>query len=229
MSKEPIHADEASINTVSVQVKTVVIGNKQLTLSAFKQIHLEELFNKDGILNGKVWGHVNYLCESYEWHILWQKENMLRRSLVSNKEKDYEAEDKRMRLEDSWYEKTEKVAGELFDKKFKPCFSREYSGDYDRRKDFIFYRINVSGAERKIKFLLHRQRMWNAQTCTHYDSPVFETDDRPLSDVPQDIVNRLNTAYAAVLPLSQDYTETRKRLKDIYRQLKESEQLFIAV
>jgi hypothetical protein len=86
MERPPITTDEAAISTVAVQLKTVIIGKKQMTLSVFRQIKYEQILTDEGVLKGHLWGHVNYWKDrnyDREWlHVLWQKGNELRRSIT---------------------------------------------------------------------------------------------------------------------------------------------------
>lgn len=77
----------ATITTAAVEVKTLTISGKQVTLAVFRQLREEALIADDGALNGVPWGHVNYhpdRCgdQADHWHIVWQKGDQLRRSLV---------------------------------------------------------------------------------------------------------------------------------------------------
>lgn len=81
-----INVERAEINTATIQVKTLMVNARKLTLSVFRQIFEEDLVDQDRmIFNGVPWGMVNYywgdLNTSYQ-HIVWQKGNELRRSLV---------------------------------------------------------------------------------------------------------------------------------------------------
>lgn len=85
-----ITAQQAVIKTAAVEVKTLTISGKQVTLAVFRQLIEEPIINDDTIeLNGTPWGTVNYhfnYCDDYGQHIhvVWQKDNELRRSIVSN-------------------------------------------------------------------------------------------------------------------------------------------------
>lgn len=74
----------AQITTAAVEVKTLTISGKQVTLSVFRQLIHEDLVSEDGALNGLPWGHVNYhpwKCEgASHLHVVWQKGEELRRA-----------------------------------------------------------------------------------------------------------------------------------------------------
>jgi hypothetical protein len=79
----------ATINTAAVEVKTLTISGKQVTLAVFRQLREEQLIAKDGTLNGQPWGYVNYhpdKCDEADHrHYVWQRGDELLRSRVYNK------------------------------------------------------------------------------------------------------------------------------------------------
>ena len=90
----------AQITTAKVEIKTLTISGKQVTLAVFRQLIEEPVIADDGTLNGVPWGTVNYhpakTCraeehagerEHYDYlgshlHVVWQKGTGLRRSTV---------------------------------------------------------------------------------------------------------------------------------------------------
>lgn len=75
----------ASITTAAVELKTLTISGKQVTLAVFRQLREEPLIAEDGTLNGTPWGYVNYhpdkCSDSNEhWHVVWQHGDELLRS-----------------------------------------------------------------------------------------------------------------------------------------------------
>jgi hypothetical protein len=79
----------ATINTAAVEVKTLTISGKQVTLAVFRQLREEQLIAKDGTLNGQPWGYVNYhpdKCdEPGHRHYVWQRGDELLRCRVDSK------------------------------------------------------------------------------------------------------------------------------------------------
>lgn len=80
----------AEIKTAAVEIRTLTISGKQVTLAVFRQLREEPLVAKDGTLNGVPWGTVNYhpvpkQCEDVRdhWHVVWQKGSELLRSTVT--------------------------------------------------------------------------------------------------------------------------------------------------
>lgn len=88
----------ATITTAAVEVKTLTISGKQVTLAVFRQLREEPLIAVDGTLNGVPWGYVNYhpdKCDNdRHWHVVWQRGNELLRSRV-NKIPDFDPEEGR--------------------------------------------------------------------------------------------------------------------------------------
>ncbi|MEV4043150.1 hypothetical protein [Streptomyces sp. NPDC049744] len=80
----------ATITTAAVEVKTLTISGKQVTLAVFRQLKEEALIADDGTLNGDPWGVVNYhpdKCggdQREHWHVVWQNGNDLRRARVDH-------------------------------------------------------------------------------------------------------------------------------------------------
>lgn len=93
----------ASVTTMAIEVKTLMIGARQVTQGIFRQLSEEPLIAKDGTLNGIPWGRVNYCpggknCGVYNirsygggfedrfdtehMHIVWQQCANLYRSFV---------------------------------------------------------------------------------------------------------------------------------------------------
>lgn len=72
-------AQTATITTAAVEVKTLTVSGKQVTLAVFRQLREEPLIADDGTLNGVPWGYVNYhpdKCEGSHFahrHIVWQQ------------------------------------------------------------------------------------------------------------------------------------------------------------
>lgn len=80
----------AEIRTASVEIKTLTVSGKQVTLAVFRQLFQKPLLVSDGRLAGEPWGIVNYHPEPKEcsgflhWHVVWQEASELRRSVVVN-------------------------------------------------------------------------------------------------------------------------------------------------
>ena len=78
----------ASVTTMSVEVKALKIGARQVTQGIFRQLIEEPLIAEDGTLNGNPWGYVTWHPDKCDrdrehWHIVWQNGTELRRSTVA--------------------------------------------------------------------------------------------------------------------------------------------------
>lgn len=86
MTKQ-LTTQNATITTATVEVKTLTISGKQVTLAVFRQLREEPVISSDGTLNGEPWGVVNYhpdKCgDDYgHCHVVWQSGGELLRSRV---------------------------------------------------------------------------------------------------------------------------------------------------
>jgi chromosome segregation ATPase len=82
-----INIENAQIKTASVEIKTLTISGKQVTLSVFRQIEEESLIDDDTMkLNGIPWGLINYFWKTeyanHKIHVLWQNGKELRRDIL---------------------------------------------------------------------------------------------------------------------------------------------------
>lgn len=125
MTGRKLTAHNASVTTMTVEVKTLTIGTRQVTQGIFRQLIEEPLIAEDGSLNGVPWGHVSWHpdgkhCGYYSrrrsdgraeerprrdnghLHVVWQRRAALYRSLVYSAE----AEEQRFQygppLEGTW-------------------------------------------------------------------------------------------------------------------------------
>src|SRR5262245_40431082 len=80
---------EAKVKTLSVEVKALMIGTKQVTLAVFRQLLHEQVIDAaTGQFKGVPWGRVNYRwggCAGKgqdHLHVVWQKGDELRRACV---------------------------------------------------------------------------------------------------------------------------------------------------
>lgn len=83
-----ISVHEAQIRTASVEIKTLSVSGKQVTLALFRQLLREHLYDDETMsVNGVPWGTINYhpdKCgdEARHHHVVWQKGFELRRAHV---------------------------------------------------------------------------------------------------------------------------------------------------
>lgn len=86
----------AQIQTASVEIKTLTISGKQVTLAVFRQLREAALIADDGTFIGLPWGVVNYHPDktcgtAAHHHVVWQQGANLQRCAV-----------RRPRFEDLW-------------------------------------------------------------------------------------------------------------------------------
>ena len=80
-----ITVGSAAINTFTINVRVLQVGARQVTLSVFRQLPQEDLFDAETLtLRGRPWGCVNYKwgdCsqDQQHLHVVWQKDARLLR------------------------------------------------------------------------------------------------------------------------------------------------------
>lgn len=80
--------ETATITTAAIQIQTLTIGRKQVTLAVFRQLVEEPLLHPlDATITGNPWGRVNYHPDKCgdgpeHLHIVWQKGDELRRATI---------------------------------------------------------------------------------------------------------------------------------------------------
>lgn len=84
-----ITVEEALIKTATVEIKTLTVSGRQVTLAVFRQLQEESVIDYQLLrLNGIVWGKVNYHTpdctneQDRHIHLIWQSGTELRRSCV---------------------------------------------------------------------------------------------------------------------------------------------------
>ncbi|MFF2184596.1 hypothetical protein [Streptomyces sp. NPDC058155] len=85
--KKQLTTQNATITTAAVEVKTLTIRGKQVTLAVFRQLQETSMFKSDGTLLGEPWGVVNYHPDKCadapaHLHVVWQYGDELQRSAV---------------------------------------------------------------------------------------------------------------------------------------------------
>ncbi|MGW2964932.1 hypothetical protein ACWDGI_41695 [Streptomyces sp. NPDC001220] len=87
MAGKQLTTQNALITTASVEVRTLTISGKQVTLAVFRQLRQGTLISEDGTLNGELWGVVNYHPDkcadaAHHWHVVYQHGTDLFRAAV---------------------------------------------------------------------------------------------------------------------------------------------------
>jgi hypothetical protein len=84
-----LKAADAKITTVTVSLQAMIVGPKQVTMSVFRQLVEEPIFDWDAMaLKGVGWGWVNYKIEEKPdtaIHLVWQRGDTLRRCIVERR------------------------------------------------------------------------------------------------------------------------------------------------
>jgi len=72
----PLQLDTVAIETLSVAIRCMRVGRKQMTQSIFRQLPRETLVNGEGACLGTPWGFVNYFwdcgVDEEHLHAVWQ-------------------------------------------------------------------------------------------------------------------------------------------------------------
>ncbi len=95
---KPLTVQNVEVSTAAVEVKTIQVSRKQMTLSMFRQLIDERLIGDGQAFRGNPWGCVNYHheCGYRTWHqdwcddfrhgrhlhVVWQKGSDLRKATV---------------------------------------------------------------------------------------------------------------------------------------------------
>lgn len=87
MTTSPLTVETALITTAAIEIKTLTVRAKQVTLALFRQLEEKQLVGDDGTLAGTPWGRVNYHPDKCaddldHMHVVWQDGTELRRSQV---------------------------------------------------------------------------------------------------------------------------------------------------
>ncbi|WP_131784453.1 hypothetical protein [Protofrankia symbiont of Coriaria ruscifolia] len=86
--RRPLTAHSAQITTAAIEIKTLTVGGKQVTLAVFRQLYNEPLYDPlTWEAAGVPWCRVNYhpdKCagDREHEHIVWQKGDELRRTRI---------------------------------------------------------------------------------------------------------------------------------------------------
>jgi hypothetical protein len=122
-----IKVRDAHIKTAAVEIKSLTVSGKQVTMGVFRQLQVEDVIDPwEPQLEGVPWGTVNYFpkpCEPDHLHVVWQKGDELRRACVFPPPAKYILK----RLADGVLEERDAVG--LADSGFSPLFDLVHSDD----------------------------------------------------------------------------------------------------
>ena len=77
-----LSVQQAQINTAKVEIKTLTVNGKQVTMGLFRQLLQSDWLDYEGKECGQAWGTVNYFfapCVMDHLHVVWQSGESLRR------------------------------------------------------------------------------------------------------------------------------------------------------
>ncbi len=88
MTAASLTVHNAEVRTATVEIRTLTVSGKQVTLAVFRQLKSQPLIQGDGTLAGQPWGVVNYhpdKCgdDNEHLHVVWQSGTELRRAAHS--------------------------------------------------------------------------------------------------------------------------------------------------
>ncbi len=121
-----ITVENAQIKTSAVEIKTLTVSGKQVTLSVFRQIQEENIFDHGSLtLKGIPWGNINYFfgsdksCSGTNWfNIVWQKGKELRRCALRKKYPEF------LKTVESYsYDTTDELYNHVLHKELKERYS----------------------------------------------------------------------------------------------------------
>jgi hypothetical protein len=136
-----LHVEDALVATVSVDVRVLRIGKKQMTLAVFRQLADEYPVTLDEqaqlVWRGRLWGWVNYHTKECpnqaHRHVVWQKEGELRSAMV---EKDLAGSELDQRLRQLWWDLNAGLRGLLWANLLAEHPRRSQGGTY-RNFEFV--------------------------------------------------------------------------------------------
>ncbi len=199
--KRTLDIHTAELTTAAVEVKTLTIRGKQVTLAVFRQLEERPLVLEDGTLAGLPWGRVNYHpgkcadCGEH-MHIVWQLGDELRRARVDRSR---------------WWANADFYADGLVDTYLEYARQRRDSG------------ITIHGRRFVNKERLLTYDFEGVLCGTSFECDIYHVTSRKCSD---DEFAELRAEMLAAVTMEK---ERRKRIDGQWEVLGELPQLFIAV
>lgn len=230
-----IKATEALIKTAKVEVKALTIEGKQVTLAVFRQMIEEDLINHDSLeFIGIPWGKVNYhpdKCSGNDHiHIVWQKDDLLRRSKISvchlqNKINTLES------LLTSY--KIIYLIKRSFDNEFLEVeYTRGYLTCQAFGWQFYLYRIDA-GLDETVKNYFDNRKNYIARPDDFWEKYLKQSKEKLIEFLKQNYDYFFDQEEYELQEIIDNYSrnieQIKKRWKEIYDNLSKLDQLFIAV
>ena len=230
-----ITVEEALIRTATVEIKSLTVSGRQVTLAVFRQLDQSNLIDYDLLkLNGVVWGRVNYHpdCDhtsAKHVHLIWQSGTELKRDCVSFNDACGRKEDHNIAYEDAFFNL---VMVNSLDKHV--YWNIEYVGNKKQLFDVGGIR-NYVQTEGELDSLLSANR--DRQNTPGKIITWGEFKDKNCEEVAAILESRLrakyslsyDAAYEAVTRIAKERTAYTKDWNTLYSKLETVQQLFIAV
>jgi hypothetical protein len=234
----PVHVQTPNLSTLSVEVKAIRVGKKQVTQAVFRQLEKRECFDRETLeRHGTIWGWVNYFwgtCNKDHLHIVWHREDNLYRDCVyRNVYTEWEENHQssinllhaaiicveQAKLNDA-YNKWQADYQEFVKNSRTPYPTRSYKTLHSEYNGYKHGDIHV--CLKDIPEGWHRAYFTETKRrCQIGEGPLWEW--LKLNGLQWNELDLVVQQYKAEL------TSRRKKYKTFYKELSESEHLFIAV
>jgi hypothetical protein len=210
-----IQVSEAIVHTATVEVKTLMISGRQVTLSVFRQLKNESIFDSEAMtLRGVPWGAVNYFwgdCKPDHLHVVWQYGSELRRACVW--ERPDRRDDDPLGFGD-WLWTLENLAADYLkararaDSDFRPLLQHGF--DHDIQESYGYLIVSVASLRIKARLPNNRFKWWK---------PLDGQEAPP---------ETMEEAWQILQTSAIEYEAYLRKYKELYDQLSQLDQLFIA-
>lgn len=234
MSKK-VNPQNATIKTASVEIKVLTLNGKQVTLALFRQLPEKSLIDFNTFqLNGIPWGHINYhpdQCreERTHVHVLWQFQSTLYRSKI------FKTADEPTLRQNAEFAKCLYAAALANREQLDPlrgwqCSNKGFSkteilfiekGDFDCEME-LFIEGYGNGWKQKDHALRNANKLLNETTWRQNhpsDENACDISDEEIGYIFQHILK----------PRVADWMLWKRRYRELYEQLVDLDQLYIAV
>jgi hypothetical protein len=230
--QQVLKVNDVTVKEMTVEVKVIRIGKKQMTQSVFRQLPEESVITpRTGELQGEVCGRVNYHvgCEGIEehFHVIWQKGRELRRGIAFL---PWNKMDRSQCFPWSFYDS---VMGQLHKRYFLYLAAKSVAGWEPSDLNWaVGDPIDWTVAStRLLDYVdLHAlERFWRNRDKGAYDELFWRVKEigRSLLDERPLLVE--GTAYEDMVDIVEEAKPTMMKWRQSYDQLVQLDQLFIAV
>ena len=185
-----IQIEDAKLKTLTVEIKSLVINGKQMTLAVFRQLPEESIFDDEMNLRGVPWGLVRYRIDgNNNPHVLWQNDDVLFRYQI----RDYPpiSTYKINKLQDEIRGKIEQGKKYLISynhtlEEYERREVRKYYSEEDRVKDITMVKHNIKAQSDEISTLTDSLLPLNSQESEVLEMiEIYEERLSELLELPQ--------------------------------------------